>query len=213
MEFWCVHCPQIPRRRELLEIEFGRERLNVNFWQSVHARSFGIEGVAWGPTDLVNEPHSVRAGYVGLAIGQWMLWQHLLLVDRPGPFVVFEDDVILAEGFKRKLASCYADLPCSWDVCVVGSQAIEKPEDHEHVAGNVYRFGEAWVLGMHAMLFKKSALRVLMAQNHRAELTIDSQLNLTSYRELNSYVIMPGLALQRSVLPEGDPRRVPFSCG
>lgn len=213
MEYWCIFCSQLADRRAVVAREFENHSLNVNWWHSIHARSFGVAGSYWGPTDLCDQGHSNKPGYVGLAIGHWMLWQHLLLTERPGPFLIFEDDVILADGFKDRIRISHFDLPEDWRIAVVGTQPIEDRILHDHVAGSVYRMGQAQVLGTHAMLLRKSALRFLMEQNHHAELPIDAQLNKTTYRKISSYLILPGLAEQRSQLPADDPRRIPFSCG
>lgn len=213
MEFWCIFCSQLPERLDFAEKQFAAHGLAVNYWQSVHAKSFGVTGAPWPPTWMVGEPHSVNAGYVGLAIGYWTLWQHLLLIDRPGPFLVFEDDVILSEGFREKFSSFYERLPGDWKIVLVGSLWEGKNGAPPRVVENIHEIGDGNMWGTHAVLYRKSAMRFLMEANHRAELPIDAQLNKTSYRALKTYAFIPSLAQQRSCLPADDPRRSPCSCG
>lgn len=213
MQYWCLYCSQIPERRSLAEKQFSDQDLEVNWWHSIHSKTFGLVGVAWPATDMVSTPHSVNAGYVGLAIGQWMLWQHLLLSDHPGPFLIFEDDVILCDRFKERLDAACDELPKDWEFVLVGNPWDKMKDLPPHVHGDVYTVGEGNVWGMHAVMVNRSALRFLMEENHRCELPIDAQLNKTAYRKMKTYAIIPSLAAQRSCLAKDDPRYLPCSCG
>lgn len=212
-EYWCIFCSQLPDRQAMAEREFQNHDLDVSWWQSIHAKSFGIVGYPWGPTDLVAFPHRVSPGYIGLAIGWWTLLQHLLLSNRPGPFLIFEDDVLLAENFKKRLSSACEELPDDWQIVLVGSPWGVASHVPVRINGNVCQIGNANCWGTHAVLFHRSALPFLMKVNHCAELPLDAQLNKTSYRKLNTYACAPTLAMQRSNLPVSDGNSIPTSCG
>ena len=213
MQYWCIFCSQLPERLDTVKKEFAKHELHVNFWQSIHAASFGISAGTFGPTDLIGGYHSTSKGYIGLMIGFWTLWQHLLLIDHPGPFLIFEDDVLLEENFKKRIEHFFSKLPADWQILLVGSPWGGDGGDATNIKGEVRDIGDGNCWGTHAILFRKSALRFLLDANHRCEMPIDAQLNKTSYRQMKTYALTPSLAMQRSCLRSDDPRFTPCSCG
>lgn len=213
MQNWCIYCSQIPDRRTVVEKHFQDHGLSMNWWHSVHARSFGIVSSGFGPTEIENIPHSPNCGYVGLTIGWWMLWQHLLLAEHPGPFLCFEDDVILCDDFQGRLKWVTDSIPEDWDIFWAGTSGHHIPHEVHTNGGRVVLCTTEFPGGTNALLIKKSALPTLLKYNHRAEILIDNQLTKTVLGKLKVYSTWPLLATQGSHVPREHPRWCPPSCG
>lgn len=213
IQYWCIYCSQLPQRRLEVQKEFESHGIEMNWWHSVHARSFGIQSAGFGPTEIENVPHSTNCGYVGLTIGWWMLWQHLALSNHPGPFMCFEDDAILCEDFKNKIEEFAKSLPDDWDIGWAGTTGHHVPEEVLN-SGNPFTLcATGFPGGTHALLIQKRALSTLMKYNHCAEILIDNQLVKTVLGKLNVYAFWPTLARQGSHIDKEHPRWCPPSCG
>lgn len=187
MQNWCLYCSQLPDRKAAVAAEFAKHGLKMNWWHSIHARTFGIQSVGWAPTAIDPRPHHPNRGQVGLTLGWWNLWQHLHLSPDRGPFLCFEDDAVLCDDFWVKFIWYYKQLPNDWEIAWVGTTGHHSPKEMHENHGGVVRCITGLPGGTHALLIRKSALPVLMANNHFCQLLVDEQLEKTVLNQLRCY--------------------------
>lgn len=211
MQNWCLYCSQLSLRREAVQKDFERHGLAMNWWHSIHAKSFGIKSAGFPPTDIIHAPHNPNCGQVGLTIGWWMLWQHLLLSEHPGPFLCFEDDAILCDDFSQKFGDASKALPEEWQFAFVGTTGHHPPQEMSYSDGPVVRCKTGLPGGTHALLIKKNALSTLLEHNHVCETLIDDQLSHTALHRLKCYAFKPSLVAQGSHVHTSNPRWCPPS--
>ena len=114
---FAIHCPEIPHRQRISDAHYREHGLNPIWFRSVHGRTWGIETTkSW---DLSG--HHIPPRSVGLNLGHWFLWQHLLLTDVPTALVL-EDDTILVPKFLEHLDYLIRyRLQPDWEFVFVGS--------------------------------------------------------------------------------------------
>jgi len=152
---YCINLKRRPDRRESAQREFTREGLDVEF----------IDATDGGPSGLRITPSEY-----GCADSHIRIWRDIVAKGHPWG-LVFEDDVVLAQGFKDKLDKVLSEAPEGWDIIWLGHFLRIKGAKF----GNLY---DARALGMHAYLISQScAKKISVFDSLRYKTAIDNQLS------------------------------------
>ena len=195
---YILGCDETPERKAASLAHFHARGVDPVWWRGFHGKTWGLD------TTREYEPgRRISPGHVGLDLGVWALWQHLLLSHGNHPdhrFLVFEDDAVLPDNWDAHLAGVERDLDRSfpqWELVFLG---LAETEPHvwnkvtERVGGPDSRLCRLTdPFGTHAIMLRRSALLVLLDNMRHAERNLDQQLW--------KYVLRPGLVHWCAVLP------------
>jgi GR25 family glycosyltransferase involved in LPS biosynthesis len=107
-----------------------------------------------------------------------------------GTIAVFEDDVVLEDGFGRRFDRAWRQIPEEWQVCYLGGFNKRDPEP---ISDNIGRCTRTF--STHAYLITPRG-REVIREGHRLDQPID--VLYTRLQEENTWhIMMPRLALQR----------------
>ena len=153
----------------------------------------------------------LTAGMIGCFLSHRKCWEICIRNDKP--HIVFEDDVMLVDGFCDQLNAVMKDLPEDWDVLLLGAFGCVHPSGVYGPFGSFKLFGlvgggtrETKVLpggrvhipwrpyGTHAYLISPRGARKLLSLAPRANFHVDNVA--WGFRELNLYAVHPLLAKQ-----------------
>jgi GR25 family glycosyltransferase involved in LPS biosynthesis len=186
METWCVYCEELFERRRVTEGHFASHGLNVRWWRGIHGRTIGVQAT--------KANGGVSPGELGCFLSHYTLWQHLC-VNGVREALIFEDDVVLAEKFVDRFATCYEHLPRCWQFAYVGWSRpdLELRPVNDHIGV----MGYPW--GTYAYLLRWEALPVLLDGMNEVRMPVDVQL-YEVLPQLRTYCFNPSLVLDRSHL-------------
>lgn len=108
-------------------------------------------------------------------------------------FIVFEYDVRVQPNFAEQYAEVMANLPDDWQVVNLGACCCAG-RTQEHVNGNIYRVAEP--LCGHAMLYRKTALPILIREHQKIHQPLDIAIITQSWPLLRSFVVLPRIVEQ-----------------
>jgi GR25 family glycosyltransferase involved in LPS biosynthesis len=199
---YCITCPQTGRTADA-EAHFAARGLSVVMVRGVHGRSWGLKTEKFAHTR--GEGYVIPAGYVGLNLSHWMVWQYCWLAGHD-EVLILEDDCNLGANFADEFRRTYAALPADWQVFYVGTVGSEhKPRRVVNVRLAVVDYP----FGTHCYMVRRAALPVLLEHCQEARSHIDLQMYENAVKgRLSHYTAWPNLADQHSA--EG---RWPGTCG
>jgi GR25 family glycosyltransferase involved in LPS biosynthesis len=211
-KIFCLTLKDTPKRREYAEQHFKQHGLDVTFFEGVNAKTFGLRTVipfmdnilfhnpSWKPGD--NPPEFITQGHVGCILSHYMLWKTIShLPDEE--YLIFEDDVVLCDGFKDKLLDYKSRLPNDWQYVFVGYCCLPDESCRYKHIDNIYTTSHP-PLCTHAYMIKKESTKVLIETNSVAWAHIDIQIQKRTLwdNKLKYYVFLPPLADQTSLLKQ-----------
>jgi GR25 family glycosyltransferase involved in LPS biosynthesis len=213
-KMFCLTLKETPARRQYAENHFKQHGLDVTFFEGIHAKNFGLHTVIpymddelhrnpnWKPGD--SPPYYITQGNVGCILSHYMLWKTLSYLS-DNEYLIFEDDVVLCEGFKDKLLDYKSRLPSDWQHAFVGYCCLDAATKVEHAKNIVTAYWPP--MCTHAYMVKKESLPVLIETNSVAWTNIDIQIQKRTLmtNKLKHYVFDPPLAEQISINWPTDP--------
>lgn len=226
-KMFCLTLKDTPARREYAENHFKQHGLDVSFFEGIHGKNFGLKTVIpylddhpkwngdqnWRPGD--GSEYYISQGHLGCILSHYMLWKTIgYLPD--DEYLIFEDDVMLCDGFKDKLLDCKSRLPSDWQYVFVGHCCVpdeqyryKKDENDE----NVYTTSHP-PMCTHAYMIKKDSAKILIETNSIAWSHIDIQIHKRTLltHKLKYYVFIPALAEQISINWPTDPNFKSLTC-
>lgn len=108
-------------------------------------------------------------------------------------FWLLEYDVRLPDNWKERYERALNHLPSNWDVLFLGSCCCEgRPTTH--IAGEIYEV--KYPLCGHAIMYRKSALPVLLQEHQVIREPLDVAMYFRSLPKLNVYTMLPPLITQ-----------------
>jgi len=219
---YVVHCKELPERTRACEEHLRSVGVDPIMWRSIHGRTWGLETVR--EYDLGRR---ISPGHVGLLLGHWTLWNHLLH-DQPHrsdqTWIMFEDDVLLPEAkpypekgfadrFTSQLNAVLDELDeynPDWDFVFLGLAEPDGPRVWNKITERIGPPGSRlcrleWPWGTHAYMVRRRALPILLDNMAMAERNIDQQLykNVLSKNLLNWCAVLPSLVRQRTYDHDG----------
>ena len=210
---YVVNLASRPDRWEHAVAQCRREGLEPVRVPGVQGSQLSLEQVAeWQQTVDGNiGPGRMKPGQAAAKLG--LQFAHIDAVDTALAgghrlALLFEDDVVLAEGFLPLLASRLPHVPTGWRLVTLGSVHHKKPSK---VGRGVYRVRRCSYA--HALLANREGLVALRRLLSRMDAPID-----VGWRELADagvfYALHPPLAVQREDFSDISGRRTdPFSEG
>jgi len=205
-KMYCLTVKQTPWRNDAVAQRFKDAGLDVEFFYGVHGNTAGIMPIrtvwdadnVWerNPDNTFQLPktHEYRnnPGKTSITPSKLLLWQKCL-ASPDETVLIFENDVVLPEGFKDKLLTAMKALPYDWDAVHVGHCCIQdKPAKriNAHVCQIKYP------LCCHALLFRKSGLQIAYDTLMSSDWGTNSDIILArkAYPRMNHYTFEPALA-------------------
>jgi GR25 family glycosyltransferase involved in LPS biosynthesis len=117
MKFYCLHIETAAERRVHCESEFSKAGIDVQMVSALDTRMNQIR----------HQDEQYKIGQLGCYLSHLRLMEEVRRYDH-SPAVIFEDDVCLADDFKKKLEEALLTLPDDWEVAYIGWW----PEWHNH---------------------------------------------------------------------------------
>lgn len=201
-KMFCVTLKQTPERRLHASNHFKEHNLDVEFFEGIHAKSFGLHTLIPYMDDQPNwkvgegTPYYISQGHVGCILSHYILWKVLSYLPYD-EFLIFEDDVWLKDNFIEKFTRAKSELPHDWQYVFVGHCCLEPERLRTKISDNVIKTTTP-PMCTHAYMIKKTALPVLLDTNHVAWSNIDIQIQKRTLQHLSYYVFYPMLADQKS---------------
>lgn len=200
---FCLTLKETPKRKEYADAHFKNHNLEVDFFEGIHGKKFGLSSNIpytddvpnWSPDD--GTPHFISQGHVGCILSHYILWKVLSYLPY-NEYLILEDDVVLCDNFKEKLIHYKSQLPEDWQYAFIGHCCLCSEEGRFHVSENIIQTTEP-PMCTHAYMIKKSALPILIETNSLAWSHIDIQIKKRSLPKLKYYVMVPPLADQISI--------------
>jgi GR25 family glycosyltransferase involved in LPS biosynthesis len=201
---FCITLKNYPKRTNYATNHFKEHDLDVEMFEGIDGKGFGLQTRIPYTDDNPDwncdhgSPYFISQGHVGCILSHYMLWRILEYLPY-GEYLIFEDDVVLCEGFKEKFIDIKSKLPEDWQYCFIGNCCLDRTDSLQVADGIIQTVSPP--LCTHAYLIKKTALPTLIKTNSVAWVNIDIQIQKRSLKELPYYVFDPSLALQRSIDP------------
>ena len=209
-KIFCLTLKDTPKRRAYAEDHFKQHGLDVTFFEGINGKTFGLKTIIpfmddilhhnpnWKPGDC--PPTYITSVHVGCILSHYMLWKTLSYFP-DDEFLIFEDDVVLCDGFKEKLIDCKSRLPNDWQYVFVGYCCIPEEPYRYKQDDNIFTTSHP-PLCTHAYMIKKESIKTLIETNSVAWAHIDVQIQKKTLKILKHYVFLPPLADQVSLLKQ-----------
>jgi len=189
----CLSVKQNPWRNSAVEQRFKDAGLDVEMFMGVHGQTVGV--VPYNTVYDVEKEHTYRInqGKLSITISKLLIWQKA--IDLPGdePVIIFENDVTFPPNFKEELATVMEKLPEDWEVVHLGSCCTDK-KPRTVINDRIHEVH--WPLCCHAMMWKKSALRLAIDVFKASDWGTPSDIILQHkvYPKLRHYTAIPAIA-------------------
>lgn len=184
---YVIYCKELVERRTVTEAHLHEREISPIWWRSVYSRTWKLRA------------EGSSGGSVGLALGHWTLWQHLLL-SGVEEALVLEDDIVLPPGFAEQYSNLRRSLPPDWQFVFVGllEDGAVRSKITETRPGGLIRLRNPF--GTHCCLIRRSALPVLLDEVTETCGGIDLALyeKVFGPGKLQWWAAHPSLAAQRS---------------
>lgn len=206
---FCLTLKDTPQRTEYAKNHFLHHNLDVTFFEGINNKKFGLSTLIpymddqpnWKPGE--GTPFYITQGHIGCILSHYMLWKTLSYLPYD-EFIIFEDDVILCDGFVEKFKKYKSQLPDDWEYVFIGHCCLADESYQIKVSENIITTTYP-PMCTHAYMIKKSSISVLLDTNHLAWTHIDIQIQKRSLKHLKHYVFINPLADQISINNPSDP--------
>jgi len=218
---YVLGCEELPRRKQLCLDHLRSVGVDPVWWRSVHGKTWGLETVR-----EYDAGRRISPGHVGLLLGHWTLWNHLLnLPPQYGggkcssltsidAWIVLEDDVYIPHAslgaIQSEVSHQLNQYNPDWDFVFLGLAEPEGPRVWNKITERIGPPGSRlcrleWPWGTHAYMVRRRALPVLLDNMAFAERNVDQQLyeRVLSRGLLNWCAVLPSLVRQRTYDHEG----------
>jgi GR25 family glycosyltransferase involved in LPS biosynthesis len=143
--------------------------------------------------DDPENPKTIGPKSIGCTMSHIMLWSALEMDETDADYwMIFEDDIILRDGWREKVERALREVPSDWDIIFAGS-CCSQGRIEEQVGHDLYR---CHPLCNHFYIVRRKALKTLLETNTEIYAPIDLQIYFKSRHLLNSYSILPRVADQ-----------------
>jgi len=199
-KMYCLTAKYLPWRDAKAAERFKEAGLDVEFF-------YGLNGTAWGLTTTTTvwdaereNPYRISPGQASITISKMMLLQHALDMGDE-EIILFENDVKFCDNFKEEFAKSYAALPADWEAVHIG-YCCESGKPTKIVNERIKEIN--WPLCCHALMFKRSAMKLALEQlrDNYGGTPSDTVLAKKVYPKLKHYCFVPQLAFQDATTSE-----------
>jgi GR25 family glycosyltransferase involved in LPS biosynthesis len=191
--------PIVITQRGSKRIDFVTESLKkagierFRFFYGLNGAKSGLVATIKYGEDNPQNPESIGPKHIGCTMSHIMLWTALEMDESGADYwMIFEDDIVLRDGWREKVEQALRDVPNDWDILFAGS-CCANGRVEEKIAENLFR---CHPLCTHAYLVRRKALKPLLETNTEIYAPIDLQIYFKTRHLLNSYSILPRVADQ-----------------
>ena len=198
MKTFVIAPPDMTERRRLCEERFSKCPVNPEFFNGLTGDVTGIASTKDDPA----KPYSrLPPGKVALALNHWCLWQHIAMSNIQMS-LIFEDDVMIPEGFWRNFHERLGRTPADWEIVYLGITFPERLEDKriraEKLDGGVWRHQgmnafDGTVDGTWAYMLSLSGAKKLAGVRFELDEPIDRWLTFRALTGLKTYIWHPSV--------------------
>lgn len=208
-KIFCLTLKDTPKRREYAEYHFKQFGLDVEFFEGINGKKFGLKTtIPYKDDNPDGDDYFIKQGRIGCLLSHYMLWQTLWHLHHE-EILILEDDAFLCENFHERFLEFKKQLPDDWQYVFVGHCCLP-PEDYQlKVTNNIITTTHA-PMCTHAYMIKKSSIPILLDTNHSAWAAVDIQIQKKTLKILKHYVFMPPLVEQVSLLKQRNPDKYDF---
>ena len=208
-KIFCLTLKDTPKRREYVEQHFKQHGLDVEFFEGINGKKFGLRTtIPYNDDNPDGDDYFIKQGRIGCLLSHYMLWQTLWHLHHE-EILILEDDAFLCENFHERFLEFKKQLPDDWQYVFVGHCCLP-PEDYQlKVTNNIITTTHA-PMCTHAYMIKKSSIPILLDTNHSAWAAVDIQIQKKTLKILKHYVFMPPLVEQVSLLKQRNPDKYDF---
>ena len=200
-KIFCLTLKDTPKRKEYAEQHFKQNGLDVEFFDGINGKKFGLKTIIpYKDDDPEGPDYFIKQGRIGCLLSHYMLWQTLWHLPY-NEILILEDDAFLCENFQEKFLEFKKDLPDDWQYVFVGHCCLPPNEYQIKVTDNIITTTHP-PMCTHAYMIKKSSIPVLLDTNHQAWAAVDIQIQKKTLKILKHYVFMPPLIEQVSLLKQ-----------
>ena len=197
-KIFCLTLKDTPKRKEYAEQHFKQNGLDVEFFEGINGKKFGLRTILPYKDDNPDGPdgpdYFIKQGRIGCLLSHYMLWQTLwhLPYDE---ILILEDDAILCDNFHEKFMEFKNKLPNDWQYVFVGHCCLPLEEYQIKISDNIITTTHS-PMCTHAYMIKKSSIPILLDTNHQAWAAVDIQIQKKTLKILKHYVFLPPLVDQ-----------------
>lgn len=142
--------------------------------------------------DLDRVGEKIGSKHICATLTHYLCW-FLMSYQPDDHFIVFEYDVVIPPDFEKQYEAVMAALPNDWQICFLGSCCCEGRETKQ-IKDNIYEV--KYPLCGHAIMYRKSALPVLLREHQAIYEPLDIALFHHSLPQLRTYCVLPPLVTQ-----------------
>lgn len=130
--------------------------------------------------------------HIAATLSHMAIW-YVMLYQSDDHFIVFEYDVRVQPNFAEQYAEVMSNLPEDWQIVNFGACCCAGREQ-TLVKGNVYKVAQP--LCGHAIMYRKSALPILIREHQKIHQPLDIAMITQSWPLLKSFVVLPRIVEQ-----------------
>lgn len=189
MKYYCLTLKEVPERTEHARREAAKAGIELDFIYGFFGKTLEVV-----PRIPMHTDYFINRGITCIFLSWLMAWQ-IALREGHDEFVIFEDDLLLPDGFKEKFAKIRAEIPEACEMVFLGSCCTDgkgKAQVSEHL------YDVRYPMCLHALWFRRSAVEKLLAQSHPANTPIDIVMEWHWLKPINVLTVLPELVGQGS---------------
>lgn len=142
--------------------------------------------------DLDRAGERIGTKHVAACLSHYLLWK-CMSMQPDDSFWVLEYDARLVDGWREKYEEAMSVMPDDWQVIFLGSCCCAGRET-KHIGKNVYEV--LYPLCGHAIMYRQSALSVLLKEQQRIYAPLDISLYYGAWQKLRVYTIIDPIVVQ-----------------
>lgn len=183
-----IYCINLARRKDRFfqaQTEFAKHNIDAEFVEGIDGRLLNI------PAMTSNDGALVSKGDIGCTLSHLKVTKLAKEKGLKG-YLVFEDDVELADNFNEKLKESLPHVPENWDMIYFGGNHCQKPiKVNDFVSKMIETFTT------HAMIIKPTVYDALIELWGKENEKVDVAISFL-HKKYNCYVLTPHIAFQRA---------------
>lgn len=193
---WVITLRETPERTQRCVEHLSQNGVTPRLFWGINAAKWGLHTEHPYEVDAPGSGYVMPQKHIGLHLSHYMLWRVLEHIPE-SMHIVFEDDVLLRDGWQEQMNKALADAPDDWDMLFIGScncAGLNK----EQVGRNIFRLSFGGPMCTHAYIVRPKALQRIIESQEKSWAPIDLALIFNTFGNLNVYTVLPRLADQHN---------------
>lgn len=188
MKYYCISLRETPERTERARLEFEREGVPITWVWGIYGKEMQIKSEI-----PMHSNYFVSRGVTSLVLSHHMAW-NLAEHDGADEFMVFEDDVVLPEGFLQKWAAIRAKVDEDVDGVYLQSCCVDDQKWKRKHRDELYDV--RYPLCTAAIWWRRRAIPTLVKYARPANTPVDILLEWHVLPKLKVLTVLPELVGQ-----------------